>query len=100
MSDNPKRHHYIPQAFLRNFTMDDKHIWVCDKVKKSPIFSTNVINVGLESNLYTYLTKKKKEGSLESTLFSKIDGMAKNTVDKLKKMKQFQIKKKQILLYI
>lgn len=80
MQNHPKRHHYIPQFFLKYFSQDKSNLWVFDRVKKEYRFQ-DTRKIASENKFYTY-TVKGKEENLEN-LFGKIEGLAKPILDKL-----------------
>ena len=51
-SNNPKRHHYIPQMLLKNFVDDNGHLHVFDKKRKKP-YSTKPENLFVRKHLYS-----------------------------------------------
>lgn len=61
MSTNPKKHHYVPEAYLRNFARTDNpdQIWVFDKLR-SRQFSSAVRDAGSEGNFNTIEVHGKK----------------------------------------
>ena len=50
-SNDPKRHHYIPQFLLKNFLDDSDRFWVFDK-KKGKLHQGTPRNTFVEKNLY------------------------------------------------
>jgi len=46
-----KNQHYVPQFYLKNFSADDKTIWVYDKSSKKS-FRTGVANIAAERFFY------------------------------------------------
>lgn len=51
--DEPKRQHYVPRTYLKNFQVDDTgRINVLGK-RKQKIFEANIQNVGVEKDFYT-----------------------------------------------
>lgn len=80
MQNQPKRHHYIPQFFLKYFSQDQANLWVFDKVKKEYRYQ-DTRKIASENMFYTY-TVKGKEENLES-LFGMIEGLAKPILDKI-----------------
>ena len=53
-SNDPKRHHYIPQFLLKNFLDDSDRFWVFDK-KKGKLHQGTPRNTFVEKNLYRTL---------------------------------------------
>jgi len=52
--ERPKKHHYVPQFLLRNFTSDGgTRLYVFDK-QTSKIFAANVADVAAENRLYEF----------------------------------------------
>jgi hypothetical protein len=80
MQNQPKRHHYIPQFFLKYFSQDQANLWSFDRVKKEYRYQ-DTRKIASENKFYTY-TVKGKEENLED-LFGMIEGMAKPILDKL-----------------
>jgi hypothetical protein len=71
---SPKKHHYVPEAHLRNFSRADKpdQIWVYDKLK-SRKFSSAVRDTGSEGN---YNTIEVEGGKLNlEPIFDQIDAL-------------------------
>jgi hypothetical protein len=82
MTSQAKKHHYVPQALLRNFSIDGagQHIWVLDKTT-GRIFPDSIANVACETHFNTLHIHEKKivlEGIFEdidnraAPLFQKI----------------------------
>ena len=80
MQNQPKRHHYIPQFFLKYFSQDQANLWVFDREKKAYRFQ-DTRKIASENKFYTY-TVKGKEENLEG-IFGMIEGLAKPILDKL-----------------
>ncbi len=51
-SGTPKRHHYVPQMILRNFTDAERRLFFC-KEKPGPVCKTGPGNLFCENRLYT-----------------------------------------------
>lgn len=80
MPNQPKRHHYIPQFFLKNFSENEENLWVFDRVKKE-YRNQGTKKIASENKFYTYISKGKEE-NLEG-VFSQIEGLAKPIIDKI-----------------
>jgi len=80
----PKRHHYIPQFYLKGFSSDEEHLFVLDKqASQEKRFRFQTINsVAFQKHLYTYQTKSRKKETLED-LFSQIEGRAAAIIKKV-----------------
>lgn len=53
MSTLKKRHHLVPEFYLRRFTDKNGHIWNYDK-EKSTVKKLTVINTSVEKHCYSY----------------------------------------------
>jgi len=84
----PKKHHYIPQFYLKGFSSDGEHLFVLDKeASESERFRYQSINaIAFQKHLYTYQTERGKKETLED-LFSQIEG---RTAAVIKKVAQKQ----------
>lgn len=80
MSD-PKRHHFIPQWILKNFTFDKhkKRINYIDKYAAKPL-SSSLVKVARQHNLYKF---SNSDACLEKTLFDEIDGKGAVVISKI-----------------
>lgn len=91
MQNEPKRHHYIPQFFLKYFSEDQKNLWLFDRVKKEYRLQ-GTRKIASENKFYTY-TVKGKEENLED-LFGTIEGQAKPILEKLFEKKDITMQEK------
>lgn len=82
MSD-PKRHHYLPQSYLRKFGRDNG-VWVYDrKIKK--VRWQKIKDTALESYFYSIeLNDGSKDNKTIETELSKIEGAVAKITDKLR----------------
>ncbi len=81
----PKRHHYIPQFYLKGFSIDEKRLHLFDKKdkdKKTRFRYQSTEKIAFENNLYTFKTKDLKKGTLEQ-YFSQVEGEANKVIKKL-----------------
>jgi len=86
----PKRHHYLPQFYLKGFSQDNSHLYIFDKkiIKDEIRFRYQTTEkIAFENNLYTYTTKDLKTETLED-FFSLIEGKAKKVISKLEKKEE------------
>lgn len=83
MANQPKRHHYIPQFILRNFTDHNGKLYCFDK-RLSKTFTSVPTNVFVKNNLNTH---KYEDGTtsthLESSLSKEIESPAAVVVEKI-----------------
>lgn len=80
MKNKAKKHHYISQFFLKNFSSDGKSLWVFDRYKKEYRFQS-IKEIAHENKFYSY-TSKDGEENLESVL-SQVEGIAKPILQKI-----------------
>lgn len=80
MTSIPKRHHYIPQFFLKKFSVDGQNVWLFDRYKKE-YRNQSTRKIASENKFYTCEVKGKEE-NLED-LLSKVEGFAKPILEKL-----------------
>lgn len=78
----PKRNHYVPQFYLRGFSLDGENVFRLDKttgeIKKLPIPV-----IGFQKDLYTYTSTNGKKESLED-MFSQMERLAAYAIQKLR----------------
>ena len=82
----PKRHHYIPQFYLKGFSTDKKHLYVLDKLSEenNRIRYQTTESIAFQNNLYTYQAKGKKKETLEGA-FAQLEGIAAELIRKIEK---------------
>lgn len=82
----PKKQHYIPQFYLKNFSQDGERVYIYDKSKgeKGEIRYQTTIKVAHENHFYTYRTKKDQKGHLEG-IFGQFEGDAAAIIKKIHK---------------
>ena len=81
----PKKHHYLPQFYLKLFSQDQFHLHVYDKKaisSESPFRYQTIEKIAFENNLYTYKTKDGGKETLED-FFCQIEGKASGVIKKL-----------------
>lgn len=80
----PKRHHYLPQFYLKEFADPSDKVWLYDR-ETGKLWHTHVKDVCVETHYYS-ITKPdgSKDPSLEK-IFSGMESKAKNVIDKLNK---------------
>lgn len=79
----PKRHHFLPEFYLKGFTDNLKQFQVYD-FKTGDYRLQTPINTGVRSNYYSFLdnTGEKDRSTIED-FFSKIEQPAKKAIEKL-----------------
>lgn len=95
----PKRHHYLPQYYLRNFCREGK-IWVFDR-KLNEYRHQTPLNTALINNYYTYETiRDSKDAIIEKTL-AWIESQTVPAFEKVLKRERITAEDKEVLsIYI
>ncbi|MFA7676487.1 MAG: DUF4238 domain-containing protein [Candidatus Shapirobacteria bacterium] len=80
----PKKHHYVPQFYLKGFSMDKNNLWVCNKTSSNNqnIKKLTTKTIAFENNFYTYKSIDKSKETLED-LFCQMEGLASNVIKKI-----------------
>ena len=78
----PKRHHYLPQFYLKNFTNNDGLFWVFDR-KNKEYRQQHPVNTALQKDYYTFRDKNGKKHTEIEKLFSSIEGKIKPVINKI-----------------
>lgn len=93
--NRPKRNHYLPQFYLKNFCNNGK-LWVYDRENKQYRNQTPV-NTAVQSHYYSFEDEKgDKNTDIEKGL-SKIEGETGPIISKLNNREQITDKEKGIL---
>lgn len=79
----PKRHHYVPQFYLKNFADDKGQIWVYDRQTKQ-YRHQNVSDTALVRHYYRVESKDGKYNTEVEKLLAEIEGLACVAIEKLK----------------
>jgi hypothetical protein len=77
----PKRHHYLPEFYLRGFARDEKFC-VFDR-KRGQYRTQTPKNTGVEKDFYQFLDKEGLPTNILETDLSKIEGEAKSIIRRL-----------------
>lgn len=80
----PKKHHYIPQFYLKGFSLDNNNLWVYDKQISNPkdVKKLTTKAIAFENNFYTYESIDKTKETMEG-LFCQMEGLAANVINKI-----------------
>jgi len=79
----PKRHHYLPEMYLKGFSHDEKKVALYD-LETEKGYETSIKNVGVVSELYTIINdKKEKNRSVEQLLSDHIETPAAEAIRKI-----------------
>lgn len=92
-ANKPKKHHYLPQSYQKNFTNNKKLVWVYDKKTKTtreqPTRTTGVIN-----DYYTLQLNDENFNTDVETYLSNIDGLFATVFKKFQKEEQISEKER------
>lgn len=91
----PKRHHYIPQFYLKGFSLDRNSLFVLDKVadEDKRIRYQNTESLGFQNNLYTFQAKDRKKDTLEAA-FAQMEGLAAEVIRKVENNAELTIQER------
>ncbi len=79
----PKRHHHLPEMYLKGFSHDEKRVALYD-LEAEKGYETSIKNVGVVSELYTIIIdKKEKNRSAEQFLSDHIETPAAEAIRKI-----------------
>ena len=92
----PKRHHYLAQWYLKNFTDKEGYFWIFDR-KKNEYRKQTPKNIALQINYYTFLDKDGKKNVEIENFFSIIEGKTKPIVTKINSRTPINLNEKIIL---
>jgi hypothetical protein len=79
--NNPKRHHYLPQFYLRNFCRDGL-LWVYDR-ERNEYRQQTPINTAIENQFYTAIGPDGEKHTHIEKFFSFIEGETKPIIEKI-----------------
>ncbi len=80
----PKRHHYVPQFYLKSFANDREQIWVYDR-KTREYRQQSVKDTAVQQNYYRVRTKDGKHSTEIEKFFSQVEGLACAAMSKLER---------------
>lgn len=75
----PKRHHFVPRAFLQRFGCDGKVS--VRRRGRGRLFTSSALNVAVESGFYTTQTPDGGKSTAIETLLAGLDGPADNAIN-------------------
>ena len=81
--DHPRRHHYVPQHYLRRWSPDGKRIVVMRLPVSDGAFVAGIRDIAVESNLYAIETPDGLDQVVERDLTRPIDGAFSSAIDSL-----------------
>src|SRR4030067_2669793 len=92
---SPRRHHYLPQFYLRGFCRDDA-FWIFDRERNEFRIQTP-INTTVQTHYYSF---QRKDGTLDTKLesyFSEIDSLTAPIIAKTEGREQLSLEEKHLL---
>jgi len=85
--NTPKRHHYLPELYLKRFCTNEQ-LFIYDR-KKNEIRPQTPVNTGVQFHYYSSINEKgEKKPEIETDLLSRIDNDANNVIEKILKNEQ------------
>jgi hypothetical protein len=82
----PKRHHYLPESYMRRFAVDDR-IWVYDR-QRDKVRRDTPHNVAVESEFYTTWTSLGSKETITEERLAELDHAGPIAFDKLERGKR------------
>jgi hypothetical protein len=92
----PKRHHYLPQFYLKNFTDDNGLLWVFDR-EKNEYRQQLPKDTAIKGYYYAFKGKDGRKHTEIENFFSVIEGKTKPILIKLDKKESINTEEKEIL---
>jgi hypothetical protein len=78
-----RRHHYLPQMYLRGFANDTEQVWVFDRQDDKYVHQ-HVINTAVEKDFYTILDPNgRKTDRVEQMRAKEVEGPMKRIIERL-----------------
>src|SRR5947207_15973799 len=69
-----RRHHYLPQMYLRGFADSDKLVWVYDR-KNNTFIHQGILKTAVKKDFYTVTDKSgKKTDAVEQMMANIVEG--------------------------
>jgi hypothetical protein len=82
----PKRHHYLPESYMRRFALNDR-LWVYDRARDR-IRRDSPHNVAVESEFYTQWSELGTKDRLTEERLADLDSEGPKALDKLEARKK------------
>jgi hypothetical protein len=80
-----RRHHYLPQMYLRGFADEDDLVWVFDRQTKTYLHQ-GVINTAVKKDFYTVVGPDgQKTDAVETMMANMVEGPMKHIIERLDK---------------
>ncbi len=101
MSNDPKKHHYVPCLLIRNWMDDNKKVWVCRKEEPDPgVRQAHYKNMFFENHLYTTRSSdgQSRDRSLEykfADIERKVAPIVQEICKSARQEKMFQLSQEQ-----
>jgi hypothetical protein len=92
---NPKRHHYLPQFYLKGFCRDE-YLWVYDR-KTNQVRRQTPINTAIQSHYYSVEDEDGEKNTEIESFLSQIEGLTKPIIQKVSNKDEISVEEKEIL---
>src|ERR1700754_2809381 len=78
-----RRHHYLPQMYLRGFADEAEQVWVFDR-KENTFLHQGILNTAVKKNFYTAVGPDgKKTDAVEQMLANIVESPMKRIIERL-----------------
>ena len=92
---SPKRHHYLPQFYLKGFCRDE-YLWVYDR-KTNQVRRQTPINTAIQSHYYSVEDEDGVKNTEIESFLSQIEGLTKPIIQKVSNKDEISGEEKEIL---
>lgn len=93
--NSPKRHHYLPQFYLKGFCRND-YLWVYDR-KMNQVRRQTPINTALQTHYYSVENEDGEKNTEIESFLSQIEGLTKPIIEKVSIKDEISVEEKEIL---
>lgn len=91
----PKKHHYIPQFYLKGFSIDRDHLYILDKLAEEDkrIRHQTTESIAFQNNLYSFQAKDRGKDTLEAA-FAQMEGLAADIIRKVENKEELTVQER------
>lgn len=92
---SPKRHHYLPQFYLKGFCCNE-YLWVYDR-KTNQVRRQTPINTAIQSHYYSVADEDGEKNTEIESFLPQIEGLTKPIIQKVSSKDEISVEEKEIL---
>ncbi len=92
---SPKRHHYLPQFYLKGFCRNE-YLWVYDR-KTNQVRRQTPINTAVQTHYYSVENEDGEKNTEIESFLSQIEGLTKPIIQKVSNKEEISLEDKEIL---